>query len=565
MSVIGSAALQKGDIKYDCIDDADLTYEQVATLALDLVDNDLLAGMDTIDLSIIGELRLDSIDHILADIHSLRKGFIWSIGKGLLGDVGDLDFSGLTVNDADSTALQRSNGNYEVISGLLLFISENAGILSKAAYGLSGGNGISLGLISSFLDLGEVGDMLNDIPGLLVGLVYDLIIFGSYGYDKSIDDIKDAKSNLTATYPEMDTLNEMVPNALYNLLTKPQDYTWEGEGEAAVKVWDMDSVIMPNLTLTADDINPLSKSLFQILDTAAQIAIDEIAIPALNNNLKKALMMAVEADLNETDYETLPAEVKTYFDDTDAYETYFAYDRIKKDGGIWYYTTLESEVEIDEATGEPKLDEEGNEISTKVRKYFKVNMGAANEFANLINWDWEVLAPGATITNAKNQIILDYNEIKGVNGTLVGGINKLIGMVYSVALTDAARADYEAKIKEIDSSYTGWLNDNGNDDLTTNVANLAKYILVNFGDKVFGADSKYASYEWDDVKGLSVIDLVAMIGPEFFEDAMPQIILPKNADGTYAFHEGVQLWEFAAIVLRELQCRCFWRFWERGF
>ena len=79
LSVIGSAALAKDAIAYDCIDDADLTYQQVSTLALDLVDNDLLAGMDTIDLSIIGELRLDSIDHILADIHSLRSGLIWSL------------------------------------------------------------------------------------------------------------------------------------------------------------------------------------------------------------------------------------------------------------------------------------------------------------------------------------------------------------------------------------------------------------------------------------------------------------------------------------------------------
>ncbi len=77
LSVIGSAALAKNAIKYDGIDDADLTYEQVATLALDLVDNDLLADMDTIDLSIIGELRLNKIDYILADIHSLRNGLIW--------------------------------------------------------------------------------------------------------------------------------------------------------------------------------------------------------------------------------------------------------------------------------------------------------------------------------------------------------------------------------------------------------------------------------------------------------------------------------------------------------
>ena len=33
MSVIGSAALVKNEVEYDCIDDADLTYEQVADIA----------------------------------------------------------------------------------------------------------------------------------------------------------------------------------------------------------------------------------------------------------------------------------------------------------------------------------------------------------------------------------------------------------------------------------------------------------------------------------------------------------------------------------------------------
>ena len=63
--------------------------------ALDLVDNDLLADMEAIDLSILGELRLNSIDNICADISSLTGGFVWSIGKGLLGDLGDMDFSAI--------------------------------------------------------------------------------------------------------------------------------------------------------------------------------------------------------------------------------------------------------------------------------------------------------------------------------------------------------------------------------------------------------------------------------------------------------------------------------------
>ena len=549
-TITGSAALDKTAIKYDSIDDAALTYEQVSTLALDLVDNDLLADMDTIDLSIIGELRLNKIDYILADIHKLRTGFIWSIGKGLLGDIGDLDFSGLTVNDANDTALQRANGDYTVISGLLLFIGENAGTLSKAAYGLSGGDGISLGLVSSFLDLGEVGKMLNDIPLMLKELVFDLLVYGSYGYDKDIDDIKEAKSSLTATYPEMDTLDEMIPNVLYNLLTKPQDYEWVGEGVDAEKVWDMDSVIMPNLSLSKEDINPLSKSFFQLLDTAAQVAIDAIGVPALNNNLKKALMEAVEVDLNQIDYEVLPADVKAAFDNTAEYVTYFAYDKLMKSGGTWYYTTLETEVVEDPLTGEPALDEEGNEITEKVRQYFKANFGAANEFAKLINWDWEFV--GSDVTPTGNQTALLYEDVKNVNGTFVGGLNTLIGMVYDVALTDAAKADYVAKVQTIDDTVTGWIDDNGNDDLMFNIEYLTKYILTEFGDRIFGSDSKYAYYAWDDVKDLDLLSIIAMIGPEFFEDAMPQIIIPKNADGAYAFHEGVQLWEFAALVIREL-------------
>ena len=84
MSVIGNAVLVKSEVKWDNIDDAKLTAEQVADLALDLVDNDLLASIEPIDLSILGELRLNKIDYICEDISDLTGGFVWTIGKGLL-------------------------------------------------------------------------------------------------------------------------------------------------------------------------------------------------------------------------------------------------------------------------------------------------------------------------------------------------------------------------------------------------------------------------------------------------------------------------------------------------
>ena len=546
MSVIGNAALVKGDVKWDTIDDADLSPEQVADLALDLVDNDLLAGMEPIDLSILGELRLDSIDHIIADISDLTGGFVWAIGKGLLGDIGDMNFSAIKNKS-------RSGGDLNMVYSLLQFLADNASIVSKVAYGIGSSNGISLGLVGNFLDLGDIGDMLGNIPLMLTELVYDLLVFGSYGYEDSVDDLKAANKSLPT---DMDTLDEIVNNALLNLLINPQDYEYEGEGDAAEKIWDMNSFLSPSLKAYTEangraaviaQFSPLSKSLFEILDFAAQFAIDDIAINALNNNLKKALMLAVEAELNEVDVTSLPADVYSAFEvdsATKSYETYLAYDKLAKSGNTWYYTTLEREVELD-GNGDPVLDEAGNEISVKVRKYFKVNMAVANEFATLINWDWEFV--GSDVEPEEGQTQLLYTDIIA-NGSIAAGINDLIGLVYEAGLTEATKRDFEACIGAAEGE--GW--EPGNEAINSNILNVTKYILANFGDRVFGSDSAYANFTWEDLEPYTIIEMVALIGPEFFEDAMPQIILPKNADGTYAFHEGVQLWEFAAIVIREL-------------
>ncbi len=516
-----------------------LSPEQVADLALDLVDNDLLAGMEPIDLSIVGELRLDSVDHIAADIDELTGGFVWSIGKGLLGDLGDMNFDAIA-------GKQRSGGDLNFIYSLLQFLADNAGIVSKIAYGLGTDDGISLGLVGNFLDLGDIGDLLGDIPLLLKTLVFDMLVYGSYGYDK---DAEELGNSLPAP---MDTLDGMVNNALLNLLVNPQDYEWEGEGDAAVKEWDMGSIISPSFKAYVDSVgrdaaiaefSPLSNSLFEILDFAAPFAINDMGINALNNNLKKALMLAVEAELNEIDVTSLPADIYEAFEvdsEVKSYETYIAYDKLAKSGSTWYYTTIETEVEED-ANGDPVLDEEGNEVSTRVRKYFKVNMAAANEFASLINWDWYFVEEG--VDPEEGQTVLSYNDIIA-NGSIASGINDLIGLVYEAGLTDEAKAEFE--------EFTGSTWEPGNESINTNVANVTKYILVNFGDRVFGSESAYANLEWEAIADYSIIDLVALIGPEFFEDAMPQIILPKNADGTYAFHTGVQIWEFAAVVLREL-------------
>ncbi len=580
MTVIGNASLVQSEVEWDSIDDSALTPEQVADLALDLVDNDLLAGMETIDLSIIGSLRLNSINNIATDIIDLRCSFIWTIGSGLLGDLADLDFTplnqdnsvGWSLFSSNASPIQRSQGDLYVVGQLLKFIgnSTNAGILSKVAYGIGTDSGVDLGLIDSFLSLGDLGDDLANIPNMVVEMIYDMLVYGSYNTDyenesyPSLEDLENAGSALPT---DMDSLDEILNNALLNLLINPQDYTWVDEdedGEAETKDWDEGSVILPGVAewtatygrdAAISYISPLNQSLFAILDIIAQFAIDDIGINALNNNLKKALMEAVEIDLNEIEAGALPDAVATDFevsanDGEESYVTYLAYDRMMGYNGSYYYTTMKSAPVDANGDGVQDTDAEtGEELYEKVRKYYKANMASGNEFASLINWDWEFVDSATTPSGTQKQllysnIVKDYDN----DGTtsIVEGINDLLYLVYDVALTDEVKADFTAFV----GNETGYVS-GSNANLMTNINNIAKYLLVNFGELVFGSTSPYAHLTKEEVINLDTVDLIEKIGPSFFEDVMPQLIFPKNEDGTYAFHDGVQIYEFGALVIRE--------------
>jgi hypothetical protein len=103
--------------------------------------------MDTIDLSIIGELRLNKIDYIFQDIVKLRGGFVWSIGSGLLKNLGAMDFAPLNKGGnswgtagigGNKDPYQRDDGDLVIIGQLLQFIGNdnNSEILSRIAYGM---------------------------------------------------------------------------------------------------------------------------------------------------------------------------------------------------------------------------------------------------------------------------------------------------------------------------------------------------------------------------------------------------------------------------------------------
>ena len=543
VSVIGNAALAKDQVAYDSIDNAKLTPEQVAGIVLDMLDKDLLAGMDTIDLSIVGKLRLNKVDYIFEDICSLRGGFVWAIGKGLLGDAGKLNFDALAKGDWDKP-YQRSDGNLTIFYQLLQFIADNAGTLSKAAYGIGTDNGLSLGLIGSFLSLGDIEDILADLPGFLTRMVYDMLIYGSYGYDKDAEEL----NNKLPT--EVDTLDKMVNVAIKNLLTKPQKYDWVPTGQTDAegnpitkKVWDEDSFILNASKLEGKNLDLSQNSFFSLLDTVLPVAYETFGTVVLNHDVKKIFMEAMGADfVRVTDAKEIAAikadsdyvDVEKEGVDTSSVKNYFCNAQMWKVGNDWYFRDyVTTQIGTDAATGEP--------ITEKQHRYFKAETYNVDELFEVFNWDYYLTANSINFT-AKIQ---EY-------GSLAGCLNHIIHVI----LENAISSEFLAKKgTSIDALWA----DGGNDKFNENLMNTAKFLLINYTFMFFGRNEAYVdlntleakpefvqkvnSFKNDDNgrEGLIAYMLLPLLG-----DVLPQLVYSADM-----FEDGLQIEQVAALLVRE--------------
>ncbi len=576
MTVIGSATKEdvtKDKMTYDSVDDAILSAEQAATVLFNYLDASVMPGLGTVDLSVLGELNLTSIDNAVSSIYNL-------LNNGTVGflAVSVTDLKNLTAGKNLLKGVQRSGGDLNVAYALFNYLGADGTVkvVKKAPYGLLTSNGISLGsllngIVKSFADISEINGILTDINGYVTKMVYDMLIHGSYkeGYENnSYPSAEDLGGTLPAGLTTIDSIIDM---AVAGLLTSPQDYEWD-EVTPTLKNWDMNSYVMPTFAnnYTAADAatylslsNP-SNSIFALLDKVAPYAIYDLGINPLNNNLKKALFDAVEAETKEIDISKVPADAKTAFeadkeDGTESYITYISYDKIfKSSDGEWYYTTLKNSEKIG-SNGEPETDKDGNVVIEKVRKYYRINTASANSFFDLINWDWNITAPNpvnGTATGAINE--LDYAGLISQYGSITQALNHLVYIVAENALSDYAGKYFnEVVYGDAEAGNPIWKDGatsaaEGNSTVfLKNVERIVKFLLAEYADKIFGEDSPYVAWEYSDVENMTLVELIAHIGPTFFEDAMPQLIMPKDENGLVAFHDGVQILEFGAIVIRE--------------
>lgn len=537
-----NAALVKNQVQYNSIDQAVLTAEQVAEIALDAVDE--ILPNDEVDLSVLGTLHLDTLNQLIPDVYDVLDSFVASIAGG--------DVSNLRENRSLLKGWSRTGNNIGAFEKLLQYFaaSDTVKVIKKAPYGLLTDDGIRVGslingIIAGLVDLDDINGILTNLGGYVAGMAYDALMYGSYGYDK---DYEELGNKLPA---EVDTVDELLNVAIINLLTNPQDYSYEG----STKVWDMNSKLVNDADLTAyfggksglaSKVNVNNNSLLQILDNILQYAYEEYGVVGINNSLKKEIMKGMGIDMNEIDASEVPAAIMAKFNDEASYTNYVYDDCIANDDthpNKWYYTNVRSrivDVNDDGLCDENDVDQDGNVVKEKKHIYYVADLADGNAFVNLVNWDYEFTAADA-----------NFPELIATYGSIFGSLNHLLYVIFNKGINPAALG--------VDSVDALWA-DGNNSMLNSNLMNVIRAVLNNYSPTIFGKGNAYVSEAGVvDPAFLAIVndastdlvDLVAYIGLPLFEEEMPELIMPKNADGSYAFDDGVQIYEFGVLVIRE--------------
>ena len=556
VSVVGNAAIAREDVHYDSMDNAALTPEQVANIVLDSLDRDVMPGLGVIDEDfVVIKLKLDltSIDTALRDIYNLLNGSLPGLASGdvetLAGQRGRLQVDGHTV--------QRNDGDLQVLYCLLDFLMNetNAEVLSRAPYGLLKPGGIEAGdliqkIINRFVKLDDINNILTDIDGLVAGLAYDMLLYGSYGHDLDAEELKAAGQSVP-------TPDATIATAIETLLTKPQKYTYNAAGG---KDWDPDSVIISEAKLNAagvklSDLSLKNNSIITILDRCLQPAYTTFGKQVLNHDLKKIFMEAMGVDFVTLDakkdadeiakIKADPAYVNVEDPKVDAssVKNYFCNAQMWKVDGVWYFRDYVTRPVLD-ANGniQYETDENGNQVEKTAlqHRYQRAEAYNANDLYSIFNWDYQF-----------TDSTLNFNQLIPQYGSIIGCLNHILHVALEMAVNPAALG-----ISSIDVLWA----DGGNDNFNENLMTTAKFLLKNFTFEFFGRNPLYVDLNTLKANAAFVakIDtfdantaegregLIAYMLLPFLGDALPQLIYDLDM-----FTPGLQIEQTAALLVRE--------------
>ncbi len=208
MFTVGANAMKTMYVEADHYNetlDPVMSTEQVATMLLDMLDADVLSGLDVnVDVSGIIEINLGSIDKALDSLVGIDDNFLVNTLKGLLGDIGDLELGVI-----NKTTRRRSPDNRDmaVLVHVLGLLEEpgNPEVISKIT-----DNSFDFGVLETFGVLDPDTDlaMFNDLHGFVTSMLFDLL----YGEGASTAEGTQYKSTMK--------LEEMLQDFIDNKLVK---------------------------------------------------------------------------------------------------------------------------------------------------------------------------------------------------------------------------------------------------------------------------------------------------------------------------------------------------------
>lgn len=195
--------------------------------------------------------------------------------KGTWGDLASLKEDSLARGSGRNKAVMQTTDNVatpclDMLNGLFGFLSDNASVVGKIVReGLSLGS--MNGVINTFANINAeelVNGYVRDIPGLLKGLVYDLLLAAK---DENGDSAPAYADSAYKSY----TVDELLASALINLVNKADKGTVVDKKEAAAAT---------------------GMTLYGLIGEYADTAIANYALVPLNTSLKDAINGLIEGD-----------------------------------------------------------------------------------------------------------------------------------------------------------------------------------------------------------------------------------------------------------------------------
>ena len=247
---------------YDDLDQPVVTFNQACTMVLDSVDVLLAEENMVVDLSILGELKLNSVNNAFADIHKLITGGAMTFFGWMLGDLNKLNVDAL---ETPRRATTQNTSDTTVMYALVTFLSDNKDIFGKAIDG-----SLNLGIAKSFVDLSDL-----NVNQIVKEMLFEMV------------------------YPDL-PVPEQVDNNTDTMIQKLITDLIQGKLDPETGEFDG---FAPELVPYIDIVNTTA-SAYDFVETLLQQAWNVIVVPLINTELKKVVREAcgvVYDELNPAD------------------------------------------------------------------------------------------------------------------------------------------------------------------------------------------------------------------------------------------------------------------------